>query len=370
MTKIKVLDTGYIYRNPIPHVYSRNAYFPSLAQLPNGKILATMSIGQAFESADQRIYLSSSDNNGMDWSEPTQIYEKEQSIPKSQFGRINILGDQLAIIFAEYNRSRKDAGLSNPENLGFVETELALLRSDDGGDTWHGPYPLDPPLIGPSFELCTPIIELSDGRWLLQTSTWRSWDGDAPNGMKAVALVSYDKGETWPEYIDVMADIENNIIFWESRVIELADGRLLGTAWVYDENNACDRENHYALSDPNGKKFGPPKSTGLKGQTLEPILLDDGTILSFYRRTDKPGLWANLSRIEGEKWINLYEMPLWGYDESRWVSRDSDMVKNFNVLSFGAPRAIRLMDGTIYVAIWAVEECVGSIRWFRLGVEG
>lgn len=369
MTKIQCIKSGVIYRNPIPHVKSVHAYFPSVVQLPDGQMVASMSLGQAFESADQHICFSRSMDNGETW-----VFEGAANIgpsnrPTSEYCRITAAGgDEIAAFLIKYNRSRVDAGLCNEATMGLAETDLAIMRSTDQGRTWKGPYSFISPLEGPSFEICCPIKTLRDGRWIIPTSTWRGWDGYCPNGMKAVAFVSYDRGNTWADYIDVMSDVENGIIFWESRVIELPDNRLLAVAWAYDEKNACDLPNHYALSDASGKVFSPARPTGLQGQTLEPVLLEDGRVLSVYRHAGKPGLWANISRIEGEDWVNECEQPIWGYDPEKMISKDSNMVKNFNVLRFGAPSMVRLQDGTLFVAVWAVEDCVSNIRWFKLKV--
>lgn len=253
MPEIICLNTGIIYRNPIPHVKSEHAYFPSVVQLPDGDMVATMALGQAFESADQHVYVSHSTDNGETWAMTGAVYKGSPDMPTSEYCRITAVGgDAIAAFLIKYNRSRTDCGLGNEANMGFVETDLAVIRSEDKGRTWSNPKSIDPPLIGPSFEMCCSIIILKDGRWIIPTSTWRGWDGYCPNGMKAVALVSYDKGHTWPEYVDVMTDVENGIIFWESRVLELPDKRLLAVAWTYDENHACDLPNHYALSDASG----------------------------------------------------------------------------------------------------------------------
>ena len=44
------------------------------------------------------------------------------------------------------------------------------------------------------------------------------------------------------------------------------------------------------------------------------------------------------------------------------------MAQNFNVLKFGAPCITRLPDGIVIVAFWCYEDCVSSIRWFKLKV--
>ena len=84
---------------------------------------------------------------------------------------------------------------------------------------------------------------------------------------------------------------------------------------------------------------------------------------------DKPGLWANISHLEGDHWINEAELSLWGRQTPGLTAASADMVHNFNVLRFGAPAVIRLLDGTILVAFWCYEDCVSNIRWFKLSVE-
>ena len=36
-----ILNTGLVYRNPMPHVVSRHAYFPSVVLLDNGEMIGT-----------------------------------------------------------------------------------------------------------------------------------------------------------------------------------------------------------------------------------------------------------------------------------------------------------------------------------------
>ena len=50
MSAIKCAGTGFIFRNPKPHVRSVHAYIPSVAVMANGELLATLVLGKAFES--------------------------------------------------------------------------------------------------------------------------------------------------------------------------------------------------------------------------------------------------------------------------------------------------------------------------------
>ena len=370
MANIDVLKTGLIYRNPKAHVRSVHAYFPSVAVMANGEMLATIVLGEAFEAVNTHTHVSRSTDRGETWQLEGRIYPGTEDRLTSDAARLTSLpdGEVVAFMVRADRTDHPDEGLTNPENLGFVPTELTLLRSRDFGRTWTTPEPFEPPLEGPAFELCCPITVLGDGRWVLPTQTWPGWDGRCPNGVRMVALVSSDRGQTWPEYWDVMREPRGRIYFWESKIVELGDGRLLAVAWAYDDEASKDLPNHYSTSTDGGVTWSAPASTGLTGQTMTPFVLDDGRVLCVYRRMDRSGLWANVSRLDGDRWVNEGDEPLWGTDAAGLTETSEDMSHNFNVLRFGAPCITRLADGTLFVAFWCYEDCVSVVRWFKLGV--
>jgi hypothetical protein len=184
-----------------------------------------------------------------------------------------------------------------------------------------------------------------------------------------VAFVSNDEGRTWPTYLDVMHHASNRVRYWESKIVELSDGRLLAAAWGYDEMKSSDLPNQYAISGDGGRTWTGPATTGLIGQTLTPFVLDDGHVLCVYRRIDQPGLWAQLVCIEGDRWVNEGTEPLWGHQSAGLTADDKSMARNFQVLRFGAPCITRLPDSSLFVAFWCYEDCVGLIRWFRFEVK-
>jgi hypothetical protein len=114
--------------------------------------------------------------------------------------------------------------------------------------------------------------------------------------------------------------------------------------------------------------FEAARPTGLHGETSKLLSLGDGRILCVYRRTDRPGLWASVARIEGDQWVNLEEAPLWQGAESRMYGRRSP-ADELSALKFGFPQPHNLPDGTVMVVFWCREDCVHNIRWLRMAVD-
>src|SRR5512143_2882697 len=65
---IEYLEGGILYENDRPHVRSRHGYFPGLALLPNGELLALFVIAEAFEAADGATWVARSRDLGRTWS--------------------------------------------------------------------------------------------------------------------------------------------------------------------------------------------------------------------------------------------------------------------------------------------------------------
>ena len=372
MTKINILDTGLIYRGSPADPAGIHSQFPSLVAFSDEHLGAAFMIGSGEQDLDVHPVFARSTDGGNTWRAEGSIGEYTGERPASVDCRISRTPDGPLIgLGALHYRHEDDPGVVNPETMGYAPMDLTFYRSHDEGHTWDGPNAFEAPLVGPGFELCCPILTLDDGRCLAPVSTWPGWDGYAPNGWKAVALVSRDHGETWPEYVDIMDGNPDNLIYWEQKLIKLAGSRLLSVAWTVERETGKDRPVSYVISEDAGRTFGQPHSTDLLGQTTTPLHLGDDRLLCIYRRSDQPGLWGALAHMKGNEWIAEEQSPIWGapYLKAHAEQNVEDFTEVFDTLSFGLPTALLLSNGDVFMAFWCKEEGINSIRWYRLRVE-
>ena len=371
MAEIEVLGTGLVYRGSEGDEHFRNAYFPSVVELPGGEMVAAMDIGHRMDTVDVRSYCCRSIDGGLSWSPPQCIFEPDESAhrvrPTCRISRAPDDGQLIGIVSLS-DRSRTDFGTTNPETDGMVDGELAIVRSDDGGRNWTGPQKFAPALDWKVFEICSVILPLAPDRWLLPTATFLNWDGQCPFGVKALVMISQDRGRTWTRSADVFNFWDDHITSWEQKQTKLSDGRLLAVCWCFNCATKEDLPNRYTFSDNDGASYGPALESPLHGQTCTVLALKDNHVLCIYRRLDQRGLWAHLAKIDGTHWNPVAEKPLWGTDVAALAEGKDSSLRNLHELRFGFPSVIRLDNGDVFFVFWGLEDDLTVIRWYRLSV--
>ena len=242
-----------------------------------------------------------------------------------------------------------------------------VIRSPDG-EIWSELQSLEPPLDWRCFGEPSPILALSDTRWLLPSLTRLNWQGECPYGLKSFVMISDDAGRTWPRSVDVFNLWSDKIITWEQKQTVLRDGRILAVTWAFNNDSKENLPNLYTFSEDEGESYGPPLRSPLHGQTCTPLPLADGMVLFVYRRVDKNGLWAHLAEIKGTEWQTVTDTCLWGSDREAMPGAKDSSIQHMHQLQFGFPQLTLLQSGEIYVVFWAVEDGLSLIRSFRLAV--
>ena len=215
---IGVVATGLVYENPRLGTDEVLLQHPSLVPLGGDELLATFDVDRRKLPFDYRTVVARSHDGGETWqTEGPILAEPPPSTTHSI--RTSRLSDGPVMGFGLMNRFEgPQIRVVNPETFGRLPGDLFTVRSADAGRTWTAPAYIDPPLIGPSWEICHPVLELDTGRLLAPTATWRGWDGYSPSGEKSPVFISDDGGQSWPRYGAAFDGRATGLSHWEQSV--------------------------------------------------------------------------------------------------------------------------------------------------------
>ena len=371
---IKILDSGILYRNPLPQLRPVHAIHPNLLQLSDQEFLCVYRRGVAFECTQGNIGQLRSTDGGKSWIDEGLVYDRSRDDRPYSYrgGQLTKLSNgSLFLLTSRWDRSDPDKPLYNPETEGYLPVEMLYFRSEDNGHNWSGPH-----LVTRAGEIIGnnsgPVLELSDGRLLLPFETWKAYDDPAPAKQRAMALFSEDGGKTWGNPTVVADGTAEQIIYWDMRIIPLGGDRLFSVFWTHDMKTDKDLQIHRSISEDGGKTWSKPVPTGIEGQVSQPVHLGAGRILLLYnlRYAERPGIMAVLSEDEGRTWDLAHQITVWdaaGQTNVGTATRDR-AVADMSTFAFGYPGGILTNDGTVLMSYWATQSCVTHIRWARLQV--
>ncbi|MSU64818.1 MAG: exo-alpha-sialidase [Opitutus sp.] len=343
----------------------RNAYHPSLTVLSEREWFVSFDLGTSTETLDYHTRGVRTLDGGQTWTDEGPLVVKPAGPPTTHTIRTRRLGGQRLLGFGKWeDRLGYETHRSNRETLGQVPMKLFWIESLDGGRKWSVPHWIEPPLVGPTWELCHAIIQLPDGNWAAPVATWRDWSGASPNSEQSGLLMSADGGATWPRFVSTFDGRKTGYIHWEQSVTVRRDRSLLATAWVYDPKSRETKSSVFVVSGDGGKTFGPPTPTGFLAQTCKVIELESGKMVAAYRRHDRPGLWVELAAVDASGWRTERRGLLWGGAESGMAGKAST-AEELNTLRFGFPSLAALDNGHVLLAFWGTHGKQTAIHWVR-----
>jgi len=249
---------------------------------------------------------------------------------------------------------------------GMKQNHLVWSRSADGGRTWGEPCPIPLPIAG-SAEAPGPMTVLRSGRWVACYAPYNSFDPEVEVDREQIVLMrSDDRGSTW-SHTSMLRFPEPNSGGAEAWVIELADGRLLGTSWHMNLRKGSDYPCSYSLSSNGGETWSPPYSTGIAGQTTALTALPDGTALFIYcrRQADDVGIaMAHVRPTESDFGV-LDDELIWRAERVRQSEGATDH-SSWQEFAFGEPSAVLLPGGQVLVTFWTVQPTAQGIAYLKL----
>lgn len=355
---MKVIHTSMIFENTLPQLKSLHSFFPFLCELDNGMILASHTMGEAFESVDMTSYISTSRDGGVNWEYPAYMFNKKnQNVLTSDCCKITKLkGGKIIALGYEFIRENIDFPIGNPKTGGLLQDNVFFSFSDDNGHNWSDRKEIKC-IWGKHVEASAPITVLKDGSFAAPITGFPDWEGNMTEKMCGRLLRSYDDGETWSDDVICMEFSDKNITCYEQRMCQIENGNIIVIGWNEDLDKDSNLNNHYTISVDNGKSFSAPKDTRINGQASSVCSIGGNKVLALHsmrKNCKRPGIYAYIVDLSDGNWNITEEIILW--EPKSPVIKSENMSEVFAYLKFGQPGAILLKDKDALVCFWVFED--------------
>ena len=352
-----------VYKNPNPLLVSRQSIFPGISLLPNNDLLIIFSIGQAFDSSDQRAYVTKSKDNGRAWSTPKQLHDHKYENQEETDTLKPLLLNNGNLIATGYAFVRPDplTPIVDPISFNVLPLKNKISFSSNNGDTWSVPENFN--VLNKPLEISGPCIQLSSGRILAACPPFHLGE----TGHSGWIIYSDDNGKTWNKLSEFFNTPTGGIAAWECRLCEIDNNGVAVVFWAYDNVSKRNLNNHIVFSKDGGKSFGKALDTGVKAQASNLMWLEQNIILTIHSHRENPsGLIIRKVNIENNKFEILNELDL--FKDDTMESDSTNINKQFGSLKFGQPSLVQLQNKEILATCWCYENNQHIIKTFIVDI--
>lgn len=314
--------------------------WPSIAQAPNGDLLAVFSGDrEAHVSPDGKTQMVRSSDGGKTWSEPVTINDLA-------------VDDRDAGILRTAKGTMLVSWFTGPPYGSPLEGNY-VIRSSDNGKTWSQPI---------RTQVTTPHgpIQLADGRLLTigqrphcshTRGSGRPYDGPPGTTAYTVSIEeSRDDGLSWTVISTFPVPKDANMLsFDEAHMVEIEPGKLVA---LFRDCHAPDHLRQSESSD-GGLTWSAPRVTPILGHPPHVIRLVNGWLLTVYGRRHVPfAECACISKDQGKTWL---------FDDEITLA----FAPNGDI---GYPASVQLEDGSVWTVYYQIDKpgekpCLMGTHW-------
>jgi sialidase-1 len=367
---IDCIESHVVYENPKPHVHSRHGYFPGLAMLPSGELLAMFMLAEAFEAPNGTTCVTRSKDGGRSWRLQGPVYDKRVlAYETTDVMKPTLLSDgRLIAIGYRFDRHDPEQGIGIEATGGLLPGDDIVCFSDDEGRTWSVPQVISrsrPELI----EISGPCIELRSGEMVAAGALLKMADGSNPSGQQGILVRSRDGGRTWDDGTAFFQASAGDLTPYEARLAEMPDGRLVALVWAYDTSRNEHHANMVTVSHDGGYMWSAPIDTGVMAQASNLLPWRGDLLLTIHaHRGDDPAIRVRVMDFAGDRPRVIEEKSIWGAGAGVQTHAGQSMAAMFTSLKFGQPSLVHLSNDEYLAAHWSVEDGQGKIRAHRIRV--
>jgi hypothetical protein len=312
--------------------------------------------------------LCRSSDNGITWRDEGPIWP-HLSASHSLFGSVSSSGTGQFFFYGVVTPIDEPGELFwLDESQSMKPNELFTALSGDGR-TWSDPQAIALPVPGAA-EAPGALCVMRRGRWIGCFALENTPDADTVvDRRRVMAIYSDDQGDSW-RHSEMHRFDEEHSGGAEAWVIELSDGRLLGTSWHADHSDKRNYPNAWALSCDGGQSWGPTCSTGIMGQSTGLAPLTGGRALFVYnqRRHGDVGVWLAVVRPADTDFGIEFNQVVWRAQTATQTASSGEH-SEWRDFAFGEPAVAVLPDGNLLVVFWCIQPDGQGIRYVKLRME-
>ena len=352
-----------VYQNPEPLLVSKQGIFPGVSLLPNNDLLIIFSIGQAFDSSDQRAFVTKSQDNGRSWSTPKQLHNHiyDKNVETDTLKPLVLQNGNLIATGYAFVRPDPLTPIVDPITFDVLPLKNKISFSNDNGESWSIPNNFN--VLNKPLEISGPCIQLSSGRILAACPPFHLGE----TGHSGWIIYSDDNGKTWDKLSDFFNTPTGEIAAWECRLCEIDNNGVAVIFWTYDNVKKINLNNHIVFSKDGGESFGEAIDTGVKAQASNLMWLGENTLLTIHSHRESPsGLIIRKVNIANSKFEILTELDL--FQDENMESDSTNISKQFGSLKFGQPSLIQLPNKEILATCWCYENNQHIIKTFIVNI--
>ena len=369
--KMHIINQGKVFKGRANSELAKSC-FPFAIKLSNGDLLISFQAASIKNGIDSKAMLARSSDDGQTWSEAKAVFDptvngKKGTLHVAYVSEIEPGRLAASVLWCDH---KEDASLEffNPQTGGVLPIDACISFSDDNGKKWSklqriekGEFENIPtPIMGP-------LHKLDNGMLICPFENSKSYDDASTWHHKAAYFISYDGGKTWPKHKVAAHDPQCKIYFWDHRIANLGNGKLVDLFWAYEGATNKELNAHISTSEDFGENWTKPAETSIIGQPW-PIALNENTfgvvvVDRNYSNTIKLYLTNNFGKD-----FNAAE-PLIIYDNKKANSAKAnlnDQLVEMTNWSYGLPSGCKLNDKEMLIVYYAGDSASVDINWCKI----
>ncbi|MCG2661333.1 MAG: glycoside hydrolase [Kiritimatiellae bacterium] len=316
-----------------------------------------------------------SDDEGQSWCLPVAPF-----VPPSIEGRLGLFraaqltalgGNRVVAVIYWVDYSDPSHPFFNEATEGLLDSRIFLSFSEDGGETWSAPVPVNTTPFHVPTPITGPILLMQNGEWALQFETNKTYYDTSVWHHASILMFSNDRGKSWPRHARVTFDPQARMFYWDQRPGVLSDGRILDLFWTFDRERGVYLNIHACESFCQGHIWSELWDTGVPGQPAPPVALSDGRIAMVYvDRTGAPVIKLRTSADWGRTWASETERIIYAIAIRMQEGKKRTMQDTWSEMgaySVGLPATALIPGGDILVVYYAgLETDRTNVEWVRV----